>query len=158
MKRAPSILARSKRVQEEGAEGSNDCAGEQIGNPSARSMLFCQPSPSLDDPENDHNDSSDEKNVPVLTSPLHRQSTFPVPPQYAPRQFHSATAGKFKLRHYRFVEEQPENGLLPFLLPNSVAQGKTRRHKTNYGFEKARMNSALLEQSDTRRDGQWRTA
>src|SRR5262249_9123249 len=43
--------------------------------------------------------------------------------------------------------------LLPFLLPNSVAQGKTRRHETNYGFEKARMNSALFEQGDTRRDG-----
>src|SRR5262249_44072420 len=46
--------------------------------------------------------------------------------------------------------------LLPFLLPNSMAQGKTRRYEMNYGFEKARTKSGLFEQGDTRRYGHCR--
>src|SRR5262249_56927173 len=46
-----------------------------------------------DDPENDHDDNSDEKNIPVLTSPLHRQNTFPVR-LVCPTPVHSTTVRK----------------------------------------------------------------
>src|SRR5262249_27231847 len=43
------------------------------------------------------------------------------------------------------------------LLPNSVAQGETRRYETNYGFEKARTKSVVFEQGDTQRHVHGRT-
>src|SRR5262249_5776762 len=74
-----------------------------------------------------------------------------------PRRAIGEAAGAFRTALCG-AAEQRGNSLLPFLLPNSVAQGKTRRYETNYGFEKARTNSGLLEQGDTRRHGHGRTA
>src|SRR5262249_19419839 len=45
--------------------------------------------------------------------------------------------------------EQHQNGLLPFLLPNSVAQGGTSRLRTNVGFSKTHRKRRYLIEGDT---------